>query len=133
MTRTGGCACGAVRFVATGEPWRVGVCHCMTCRKTHGAPMHAFAVFPRDRVTVSGTLTEWRSSGPLGRLFCPTCGSHVLRHEDPDEVEVMVGAFDEPDRFRPTYELWIGRRESWLPAVAPRQYAGNRQGPARTE
>jgi hypothetical protein len=39
----GGCACGAVRFVAEGEPYRVGLCHCFDCRKQHGAPFGAFA------------------------------------------------------------------------------------------
>jgi hypothetical protein len=57
----------------------------------------------------------------------------VLRHEDPDEVEVMLGAFDAPNQFRPTYEGWVGRRESWLPPTAARQYATNRTGPGHTE
>ena len=42
---TGGCLCGLVRFVATGEPYRVGVGHCMDCRKHHGALFHASAIF----------------------------------------------------------------------------------------
>jgi hypothetical protein len=42
----GGCACGAVRFVAEGEPYRVGLCHCFDCRKQHGAPFGAFALMP---------------------------------------------------------------------------------------
>ncbi|MGX1099285.1 hypothetical protein ACSSVZ_003338 [Amorphus sp. MBR-141] len=32
---TGGCQCGAVRLVATGRPYRVGLCHCLDCRKHH--------------------------------------------------------------------------------------------------
>ena len=34
---TGGCLCGDVRIVASGLPYRVGVCHCLDCRKHHGA------------------------------------------------------------------------------------------------
>jgi hypothetical protein len=38
-----------------------------------------------------------------------------------DEVEVHLGALDEVDRFRPTYELWTIRREKWLPEFAGTQ------------
>ena len=41
----GGCACGKVSIEARGEPYRVGVCHCLTCRKLHGAPFSFYAVF----------------------------------------------------------------------------------------
>ena len=34
---TGGCLCGNVRIVAIGRPCRVGLCHCLGCRKHHGA------------------------------------------------------------------------------------------------
>lgn len=50
----GGCACGQVRIRATGEPLRVGICHCMTCRKYHGTAFNAFVVFSRDQVTIDG-------------------------------------------------------------------------------
>ena len=30
---TGGCLCGDVRIVAAGRPYRVGLCHCLDCRK----------------------------------------------------------------------------------------------------
>jgi hypothetical protein len=46
---TGGCLCGDVRIVATGRPYRVGLCHCLDCRKHHGALFHASAVFPLAR------------------------------------------------------------------------------------
>ena len=49
---TGGCLCGAVRLVATGRPYRVGLCHCLDCRKHHGALFHASAVFPEAAVTI---------------------------------------------------------------------------------
>ena len=28
----------------------------------------------------------------------------------------VCGALDQPDLFRPSYELWTRRREGWLPA-----------------
>jgi len=105
----GGCLCGKVRFEAAGRPYRVGICHCLDCRKHHGALFHASAVFPEQAVTVRGETHEY-----AGRHFCPHCGSSVFSRSG-DEVEVNLGSLDAPDRFAPTYELWTVRRESWLP------------------
>ena len=51
---TGGCLCGKVRIVASGAPYRVGICHCLDCRKHHGALFHASAIYPEDAVTIEG-------------------------------------------------------------------------------
>lgn len=133
----GGCACGAVRFEVRGEPYRVGLCHCVTCRKRHGAPFNAFAVFPADQVTVKGDdIGVFRSSQEGRRFFCRGCGSPVYsRFENSDEIELYLGLLDETDRWTPTYEAWTPRREGWLPEFGTivRHYDENRTGPQRTE
>ena len=61
----GGCLCGDVRFVAEGRPYRVGLCHCLDCRKHHGAPFATFAAAPSSGfrwLTDTGTLTRYASS-----------------------------------------------------------------------
>lgn len=119
---SGGCLCGKVRFKAERKPDRVGVCHCLDCRKHHGALFHASAIFTQEAVTVAG---ETRSYS--GRYFCPECGSSVFSRTG-DEVEINLGALDEPDRFVPSYELWTVRREKWLPAFAvERRYEKDRE------
>jgi hypothetical protein len=50
----------------------------------------------------------------VGRHFCPTCGGSVFAVTG-DEVELHLGAMDEPGQFAPEYELWTVRREGWLP------------------
>ncbi|OWQ90388.1 aldehyde-activating protein [Roseateles aquatilis] len=125
---TGGCLCGDIRFVATGRPYRVGVCHCLDCRKHHGALFHASAIFPRESVTITGEPRDY-----AGRCFCPRCGSSVFSPTG-DEVEVNLGALDAPDQFMPTYELWTIRREAWLPAFPlSRRYERNRDETSRFE
>lgn len=125
---TGGCLCGAVRFAATGRPHRVGLCHCMDCRKHHGALFQATAIFPEDAVTVEGETRAF-----AGRHFCPTCGSSVFARSG-DEIEISLGALDAPDQLTPTYENWTVRREGWLPAFpGMRRYERNREGRGRTE
>lgn len=124
---TGGCLCGAVRLVALGRPWRVGLCHCLDCRKHHGALFHASAIFPQAAVTITGEVGDY-----AGRCFCPRCGSSVFSRSG-DEVEVNLGSLDTPDQFTPTYELWTIRREAWLPAFPLKQrYARDRESDGRS-
>jgi hypothetical protein len=125
---TGGCLCGDVRIVATGRPYRVGLCHCLDCRKHHGALFHASAIFPQDAVTIDGVTRDY-----AGRHFCPRCGSSVFAHSA-DEIELYLGALDAPGQFVPTYESWTIRREPWLPAFPlARHYEQDREGTGRFE
>jgi len=106
---TGGCLCGEVRLIASGAPSRVGICHCLDCRKHHGALFYAAAIFPRESVAIEGETRDYQ-----GRHFCPNCGSSVFARSG-DEVEVHLGALDAPDQLTPTYESWTVRRQAWLP------------------
>ncbi|WP_380058879.1 GFA family protein (plasmid) [Falsihalocynthiibacter sp. SS001] len=108
----GGCQCGKVRFMTPPDAIRVGICHCMDCRKHHGALFHASAIFHKDAVEIHGETRAYR-----GRNFCPECGSSVFSFSD-NEIEIHLGALDQPNQFKPTYELWTSRREAWLPTFA---------------
>ena len=125
---SGGCLCGSVRFVAQGRPYRVGLCHCLDCRKHHGTLFHACAIFPASALTINGETRDY-----AGRHFCPRCGSSVFACSA-DEVEVGLGALDDTDQLRPTYELWTVRREGWLPAFPlTRHYERDRDDASRFE
>lgn len=125
---TGSCLCGDVRIVTLGEPYRVGLCHCLDCRKHTGSLFHASAIFPADAVTIEG---ETRTYGE--RHFCPRCGSSVFGRTG-DEVEISLGVLDAIDRLTPTYELWTVRRESWLPPFPLKhRYERDRPGETRFE
>ncbi|WP_018898972.1 GFA family protein [Rhizobium sp. 2MFCol3.1] len=125
---TGGCLCGRVRLALSGAPYRVGICHCMDCRKHHGALFHASAIFPEDAVRVEGETGEYN-----GRFFCPRCGSPVFGRSG-DEVEVNLGSLDQKDQFQPSYELWTIRREGWLPAFPLKhRYERDRDAAGRFE
>jgi hypothetical protein len=55
-----------------------------------------------------------------GRGFCPRCGSRLLNPADPGDtlVEIRIGSLDEaPFELKPEREIWVKRRESWLPPV----------------
>lgn len=124
----GGCLCGNVRLTTTGEPFRVGICHCLDCRKHHGALFFAAAIFPEHAVTIEGETCDYE-----GRHFCPRCGSSVFARYG-DEVEVHLGALDEPNQFKPTYENWAIRREAWLkPFALNHSYSRDRETSGRSD
>ncbi len=104
-----GCLCGKVRISVLAPPKRVGMCHCLDCRKHHGALFYAAAIFDENAVEITGETRSYQ-----GRHFCPECGSSVFARTG-DEIEIHLGAFDAPNQFVPSYELWACRKEAWLP------------------
>jgi hypothetical protein len=55
-----------------------------------------------------------------GRGFCPRCGSRLLNPPDPGDalIEIRIGSLDEaPFELKPEYEIWVKRRESWIPQI----------------
>jgi hypothetical protein len=131
----GSCLCGEVRIELTGEPYRVGICHCLDCRKKSGSIFASWAIYPADAVKVTGATSGHELRGGYTRHICPTCTSPVYEvYDGSDEIEVLVGILDEPSRLTPTYETWTVRREQWLPALPlARHYVRNREGTGRTE
>ncbi|WP_439272598.1 GFA family protein [Pseudochrobactrum sp. HB0163] len=124
----GGCLCGKVRIETNALPWRVGICHCIDCRKHHGALFHASAIFSKQDVYINGETRDY-----AGRHFCPHCGSSVFSCTG-DEIEINLGSLDQPDQFVPSYELWTARRESWLPEFPVKtRYTYNRENKTRYE
>jgi hypothetical protein len=118
MIRHGSCSCGQVRYEISGEPLRVGICHCTACRQESGSTFTAFAVWPRSAFQSTGEFATWE-----GRSFCPKCGSRLFALRE-DEAEVKIGTLQNPPSgLMPQYELWTWRREHWLrPVDGARQF-----------
>jgi len=108
----GGCMCGEVRFRVAEEPESVPYCHCGDCRRWSGAPVSLFVAYPVERFeTLRGEAKIYQSSPGVRRSFCGRCGTSLYYEDErlPGEVYLAVGAFDEPDRFRPTGHSWFSR------------------------
>ena len=105
----GGCLCGAVRFITTGEPKGVYWCHCQSCRKHTGAPVSVFVAFDCDAYRVTkGEVSKFDSTpGKTRRGFCARCGSTLTCESlpGPTMTHFHVGAFDQAARLRPTRAL----------------------------
>ena len=112
----GGCLCGAVRYRITGAPRSSSVCFCRSCRLASGAPSVGwFVVAMAQYPLLSGQLATFRSSTPVVRSFCATCGTPLAyRHAvDPDAIELTTATLDDPDRFPPIREIWHSQKVSW--------------------
>jgi hypothetical protein len=120
--RTGGCLCGAVRYVVRGEPEHVGRCHCGDCRKRSGSAFTIYGQWPREALDLTGELARFRADS-----FCPTCGGHIGILEE-EGVEIQLGSLDDPPfDLVPEAEIWIKRREPWLhPVDGASQHDENR-------
>jgi hypothetical protein len=120
MTDTirGGCACGAVRYEATGAPVFQNHCQCLQCRKASGTGHGSYLSFTGG-LRIDGevrTFSVVADSG-LGKRygFCPTCGSPLLVTPDavPGLVAVSAGSLDEPGRFAPVAVTYAGAAMAW--------------------
>ena len=111
--RSGGCLCGAVRYIVRGEPYRYGICHCADCRKESGSVFVVYAHWRTKDAEVTGPVTTYK-----GRSFCPTCGSRLFDIHATD-LEIRIGSLDEAPTSLgvPRLEGWIKRRERWLQPV----------------
>jgi hypothetical protein len=106
--------------VATGDPVRVSVCHCLACQRRTGSAFGVQARFARANVLITGNHTEYTRHSDDGDerrfCFCPDCGSTVfygLPHE-PELVAIPVGAFADPSFPPPTRAVWEARRHQWV-------------------
>src|ERR1700681_3409815 len=77
----GGCYCGAVRYVAEGEPVMKAQCHCRECQYVTGGSPYVSMTMP----VASSSYTKGEPKGftrsdlerPVTREFCPSCGTHL--------------------------------------------------------
>jgi hypothetical protein len=117
MAREGGCFCGALRYVVTGEPMQVTHCHCLHCRKLGGTAFVTWATFdPRNFRYTQGKPATVTSRPGVTRGFCRDCGSPISYKSDdlPDEIDLTVGTFDDPETVKPFDHVWADRRISWV-------------------
>ena len=134
IARTGHCFCGALRFVARGEPRWVAHCHCESCRRATSSPIATYAGYRTGNVEWTGEQpAEHRSSPGVLRRFCRSCGSPMSFEGEqwPGEIHLFVPSFDAPETFRPQCHVHVGEQLHWLHVTdqLPRYHKTARDGP----
>ena len=117
MSACGGCVCGAVRYRVDGAPVATSLCHCVSCRRTAGAPSLAWAIFAEDKVVFErGRPAVYPSSPGVERGFCAKCGTSLTyrRANRPGLFDVTTASLDDPEIFPPSKEIWVEERLAWI-------------------
>lgn len=117
---TGGCQCGAVRFAVYAAPGKIGLCHCRMCQKAVAGPFTVLAEVPWSTFAwTRGEPAAFQSSSRAIRDFCANCGTPLsYRKPGGSIIELLTGAFDQPERVAPTYEVGTESKLAWLDAIA---------------
>jgi hypothetical protein len=120
IIRKATCSCGQLSALATGEPVRVSICHCLACQKRTGSVFGAQARFPEKSVVVAGESRTYARTADSGHTltfsFCPVCGATVFYTNDglPGFVGIPVGAFAEPSFNEPAFSVYEHSMHAWV-------------------
>ena len=101
MRLEGGCYCGAVRYVAEGEPVLRAQCHCRACQHISGGAPNLFMLMPAKGFAYTTgapkTYTRPDKADAVTREFCAACGTHMItRRPGLPPVVLKIGTLDDP-------------------------------------
>ena len=132
MKLEGGCYCGAVRYVAEGEPMLQAQCHCRECQYVTGGSPNTFVAMPPGGFKYTNGAPKQFSrkdlEKPVTREFCAECGTHMVTRPQRPLVVVNASGTDTTSAARTTSQAIIVRRRSHrstsTPAIGPKKTDG---------
>lgn len=115
----GGCLCGAVRYVCSGDPEMAGHCHCEDCRRSSGSGHSSHLAVPETSVALSGEVRGYERAAASGnivtRYFCPTCGAALFSRNSAmtGMMFLRASSLDDLAVFKPQMHVYVSRAASW--------------------
>jgi hypothetical protein len=86
------------------------------CQRATGSVSIAFKNIKKSDVAWSGE-PDWYDSSPIARRpYCRECGTSLgFAFPDSENMDLTVGSFDDPSRFRPTHHFGVeSLHRAWL-------------------
>jgi hypothetical protein len=119
--RTGGCACGTVRYRLSSDPLVVHCCHCLNCQRQTGSAFVINLVLESSRVELfSGeplAVDVPRDDGSTQRIYrCPDCQVALFsEYGGPALWFVRGGTLDDPAGVAPDVHIYTRSKLPWIP------------------
>jgi adenylate cyclase len=115
---TGGCLCGAVRYLIDQAPIDTLYCHCSMCQRFSGAPIVAATAVTRPSLQFTQGKPKYYQSSPIAkRGFCTNCGSSLIYKPTVrrmgDWITVFTASMDNARDYAPSWHL--GTESQMLP------------------
>ena len=117
---TGGCHCGAVRYVCTAEPELTFCCHCTDCQKETGGPFSVELYLPHTAVNLEGETSQYDVMADAGnkvtRKFCTVCGCPIALVSEgyPEYVCIKAGSLDDASWLSPEMHIFTSTKQPWV-------------------
>ncbi len=118
---TGGCQCGALRYVARPSvKFRSYACHCTDCQSQTGSAFALHVWLLAAELEVVGECHEGRQSKPDGARLsvfgCPHCLSRIysVNSSRPQVITLRIGTRDDSARFTPDFHIWVRSKQPWI-------------------
>ena len=115
-TMIGGCMCGRIRYRAEVANDEAYLCHCRMCQRATGGVSIAFKNMKKADIRWE-TEPDWYDSSPIARRpFCSACGTSLgFAFPDSENMDLTVGSFDDPSRFRPVHHFGVeSMHRAWI-------------------
>lgn len=118
---TGGCLCGAVRYVLKpGFRLNPYACHCTDCQSRTGSAFSEHMLFALADLNIAGELDVGEYDQPSGarsRIFgCARCKARIYAVNDQREgmASLRCGTLDNSASFVPAAHVWVKSKQPWI-------------------
>jgi len=115
----GSCLCGGIAYQIIGPLMGTLNCHCVMCRKAHGAAFRTRATIKTaDFIFIKGEhlLHYYESSPGEHRSFCKTCGSVIITRFDnhPKYLGFALGTLDSDPEVKIEQHVFTDFKAPWF-------------------
>ena len=117
---SGGCACGAIRYVCARAPVAMLNCHCRDCQLSSGAPFASGVIVLVSDTEITGTPKTYSVRAGSGRLatrsFCCDCGAPLFARSEtaPGVMSIRFPTLDNHSEFEPMLDIWTSSAQPWV-------------------